>query len=96
MYIDDATQLSLAPVLPIHPPCLPAAAAAAAAARPISHFLLAVCLSPSVREVLRLESCRRDITAVNPRENRGNGDFLCEITAVISSGMGTALTGIPR
>jgi len=75
VYIDDATQLSLAPVLPIHPPCLPAAAAAAA--RPISHFLLAVCLSPSVREVLRLESCRADITAVNPRENRGNGDFFC-------------------
>ena len=42
-----------------------------------------------------LEMCSGDITAVNPRENRGNGDNFCEITAVIT-GMGTALTGIPR
>ena len=38
-----------------------------------------------------LESCSGDITAVNPRENRGNRENYCEITAVIT-GMGTALT----
>jgi len=42
-----------------------------------------------------LEMCSGDITAVNPWENRGNGDNFCEITTVIT-GMGTALTGIPR
>jgi len=42
-----------------------------------------------------LESCSGDITAVNPWENCGNGEFFCEITPVIT-GMGTALTGIPR
>jgi len=44
---------------------------------------------------LVIESCSGDITTVNLRENRDNGENFCEITAVIT-GMGTALTGIPR
>jgi len=49
----------------------------------------------SVQLWYAVESCSGDITAVNPLENRGNGENFCEITAVIT-GTGTALTGIPR
>jgi len=43
------------------------------------------------RRCLRLRRYYRG----NPRENRGNRETFCEFTAVIT-GMGTALTGIPR
>jgi len=55
----------------------------------MDHFLQSVQLWYAV------ESCSGDITVVNPRENCGNGENFCEITTVIT-GMGTALTGIPR